>query len=47
MSLELEDFATFGKWLAELDVPAGVILEGGYSDELPELIDTFLAAWDS
>ena len=22
------------------------VLEGGYSDELPELIDAFLAAWD-
>jgi acetoin utilization deacetylase AcuC-like enzyme len=47
MSLEPEDFATFGKWLAELDIPAGAILEGGYSDELPELIDSFLRGWDS
>ena len=47
MSLEMEDFATFGTWLAELDIPAGAILEGGYSDELPELIDTFLSAWAS
>lgn len=45
MSLEPEDFATFGKWLAELDIPAGAILEGGYSDDLPELIDTFLSGW--
>jgi acetoin utilization deacetylase AcuC-like enzyme len=45
MTLELEDFATFGKWLADVDIPAAVILEGGYSDELPELIDAFLSAW--
>jgi acetoin utilization deacetylase AcuC-like enzyme len=45
MSLELEDFATFGNWLKETEIPAGAILEGGYSDELPELIDTFLSAW--
>ena len=46
MSLEPEDFATFGNWLRELDMPAGAILEGGYSDELPELIDGFLASWE-
>jgi acetoin utilization deacetylase AcuC-like enzyme len=47
MSLEPSDFATFGTWLKETGIPAGAILEGGYSDELPELIDTFLTAWDS
>lgn len=45
MSLAREDFGTFGKWLAEIDLPTGAILEGGYSDELPELIDVFLTAW--
>ena len=45
MTLQPEDFATFGQWLAEIDVPAGAILEGGYSDELPELINTFLSRW--
>jgi len=45
MSLEIEDFATFGQWLRETNIPAGAILEGGYSDELPVLIDTFLNAW--
>ena len=25
----------------------GAILEGGYSDELPELIDAFLTSWAS
>lgn len=47
MSLELEDFALFGQWLRETDVPAGAILEGGYSDSLPQLIDAFLTSWDA
>ncbi|MDQ2658832.1 MAG: histone deacetylase [Verrucomicrobiota bacterium] len=45
MTLEPEDFATCGGWLRETGLPAGAILEGGYSDELPELIDSFLTAW--
>jgi acetoin utilization deacetylase AcuC-like enzyme len=45
MTLESEDFATFGKWLRETGLPAGAILEGGYSDDLPQLIDTFLTSW--
>jgi acetoin utilization deacetylase AcuC-like enzyme len=47
MTLEREDFATFGEWLRNIDVPTAAILEGGYSDELPELIDAFLTAWIS
>lgn len=47
MTLEVEDFATFGQWLRETNIPAGAILEGGYSDELPELIDAFLTGWGS
>jgi acetoin utilization deacetylase AcuC-like enzyme len=45
MTLEREDFAKFGEWLNKIDVPAAVVLEGGYSNELPELIDAFLIAW--
>lgn len=45
MTLERHDFATFGDWLRETDIPTGAILEGGYSDDLPELIDAFLTAW--
>ena len=45
MTLEPEDFATFGGWLHETNIPAGAILEGGYSDELPELINVFLSGW--
>lgn len=46
MTLEPEDFATFGGWLRETNIPAGAVLEGGYSDELPELIDGFLSSWN-
>ena len=45
LTLEREDLATFGKWLREIDVPVAVMLEGGYSNDLPELIDAFLTAW--
>lgn len=45
MTLETEDFAAFGEWLRKIDIPVGTILEGGYSDDLPELIDAFLTAW--
>jgi acetoin utilization deacetylase AcuC-like enzyme len=47
MSLEREDFATLGAWLREIDHPAAALLEGGYSDDLPLLIDAFLTAWDN
>lgn len=46
MTLAREDFATFGQWLRETKIPAGAILEGGYSDDLPELIEGFLSSWD-
>jgi acetoin utilization deacetylase AcuC-like enzyme len=45
MTLEREDFASFGEWLRKIDIPVAAILEGGYSDELPELIDAFLTSW--
>jgi acetoin utilization deacetylase AcuC-like enzyme len=47
MTLERGDFATFGKWLTDVKIPTAAILEGGYSDDLPELIDAFLGSWDS
>ena len=47
MTLEQEDFATFGEWLRQIDIPVAAILEGGYSDDLPELIDAFLSGWES
>jgi len=47
MSLEADDFALFGEWLRECGVAAGAVLEGGYSDQLPQLIDGFLSTWDA
>jgi len=47
MTLEIEDFAKFGRWLRDVNIPAAAILEGGYSDELPELVDAFLPEWDA
>jgi acetoin utilization deacetylase AcuC-like enzyme len=47
MMLERDDFATFGKWLADIKIPTAAILEGGYSDDLSDLIDAFLSGWDS
>jgi acetoin utilization deacetylase AcuC-like enzyme len=47
MTLECEDFATLGRWLRETGRPAAAILEGGYSDDLPLLVEAFLAAWDN
>src|SRR5436190_119272 len=45
MTLEPEDFARFGERLNKIGIPVAAILEGGYSNELPELIDTFLTSW--
>jgi len=45
MTLEQEDFAAFGEWLNKIDTPVAAILEGGYSNDLPELIDAFLTSW--
>lgn len=43
LTLETEDFALCGRWLRESEIRSGAILEGGYSDELPGLIDAFLS----
>ena len=45
MTLEQEHFAKFGQLLHATGVPAAAILEGGYSAELPTLIESFLAGW--
>jgi acetoin utilization deacetylase AcuC-like enzyme len=47
MTLEHEDFAGFGECLRRIDISTAAVLEGGYSDELPELIDGFLTTWES
>jgi len=40
--LEAEDYQWLGEEIRKLQVPAFSILEGGYSDELPELILAYL-----
>jgi acetoin utilization deacetylase AcuC-like enzyme len=47
LTLERKDFEAFGEWLSKIDIPVGVALEGGYSNDLPDLIDAFLTAWQS
>ena len=47
LTLEHEDFSTFGGWLRNLEIPVAGVLEGGYSNELPESIDAFLSSWQS
>jgi acetoin utilization deacetylase AcuC-like enzyme len=46
MTLEQEHFASFGRRLKETGLAIAAILEGGYSAELPILVETFLAEWD-
>lgn len=46
MTLEAEDFATLGRWLRATGRPAAALLEGGYHEDLPLLIDAFLTAWN-
>ena len=46
MTLEADDFAELGRWLRQSALPAAAILEGGYSEDLPRLVDVFLSAWD-
>ena len=42
MTLEVEDFHWLGETFHNLGIPNYSILEGGYSDELPELIFAYL-----
>ena len=45
MTLEVEHFAGFGQRLKQIGLPTAAILEGGYSRQLPMLVEAFLAAW--
>jgi acetoin utilization deacetylase AcuC-like enzyme len=47
LALDRDDFAALGKWLAQSGIPTAAILEGGYSADLPLLIDAFLSAWEN
>jgi acetoin utilization deacetylase AcuC-like enzyme len=46
MTLEADDFAELGRWLRQSGRPTATILEGGYSPDLPLLIDAFLSVWE-
>jgi acetoin utilization deacetylase AcuC-like enzyme len=45
-TLEPEDFHWLGEEMRKMDAPVFSILEGGYSDELPELILAYLKGWE-
>jgi len=45
LSLEEPDFAALGRLVRESGLPSAGLLEGGYSPELPSLVDAFLNAW--
>jgi acetoin utilization deacetylase AcuC-like enzyme len=45
MSLEAGDFGDFGRWIHRSGLPVAAVLEGGYSDDLPGLVEVFLRAW--
>ena len=45
MCLEREDFLTLGCWLHAANRPTAAVLEGGYSNDLPDLIAAFLDGW--
>jgi len=46
LGMHPEDFTLFGEWLAAAKIPSAAILEGGYSDDLPTLVDAFLSGWE-
>ncbi len=46
LRLRPKEFAAMGDWCRQAPWPVGAILEGGYSQELPVLVNTFLEAWE-
>ncbi len=46
LRLRPKEFAALGRWLRAAPCPVGAILEGGYSQELPRLVNAFLEAWE-
>ena len=45
-TLEAEDFQWLGKSFRDLGVPVVSVLEGGYSNDLPDLILAYLRGLD-
>ncbi len=46
LRLRPKEFSALGEWCRQAPWPVGAILEGGYSQELPVLVNTFLEAWE-
>jgi acetoin utilization deacetylase AcuC-like enzyme len=47
LTLLPEDYAAMGDWVRQAARPTAAVLEGGYSSDLPILVDSFLGAWSS
>lgn len=45
LRLGASDFETLGAWIADANLPTAATLEGGYSDDLPLLVEAFLKGW--
>jgi acetoin utilization deacetylase AcuC-like enzyme len=45
-NVEIEDYHALGKEIRDFQIPVLSVLEGGYSDELPELIFAYLCGLD-
>ena len=47
LRLRPREFVALGQWMRAAPCPVGAILEGGYSQELPVLVNAFLEAWQA
>lgn len=47
LTASVADYGSLGRWVREAAIPSAVILEGGYSGDLPLLVDAFLTSWDA
>ena len=47
LTFEPADFGSLGRWVRESGLPTAAVLEGGYSADLPLLVDAFLSAWEA
>lgn len=47
MTLREKDFRELGTWLNKAKLPTAALLEGGYSEDLPQLVESFLDGWES
>ena len=45
LTFEPADFGSLGRWVRESGLPVATVLEGGYSADLPLLVDAYLSAW--